>query len=271
MILLRLGALGLEGGMLFGCIMVIAWLGLRLNGIDSFHLVIALPAAVLITSTASFVSFPFSLLVGATAAASIDYWWPVRDVESSGRALISLVVAASLALIAFDWITHHTPVFLAGRSSLGNTLGILSFLGVCCFAVVDVRRADPHLRGGELSKAQLTSWGVKPTWSPAHKFLLALLCWIPVVVIPMTTTGVSSGTLLWIVMVGIIGARLVSVRPLWVLIAAGLTVGGTRAVVSYFASGGLALFAADALSLSLLTLLLARKRLDRTEWVSLDI
>jgi hypothetical protein len=138
MSLLALLRICAQSSLYLACLGWLAWSWQRRHGPDAFHIVIALAAAVgLIELLRVWLAFNQTLLVTASLPVAwiITERWP-RGMCSVGgsHSLVVLIVAATLSLVFFDWITSNTPISLPTDNSPIRSVAV--FTGVAAWVLI---------------------------------------------------------------------------------------------------------------------------------------
>jgi hypothetical protein len=220
----------------------VAWRGERLSGKDSFHVITiyALGVWLLTWNELSTVSRFFILPAVCLLCfllAEIAQHFLIRGNENA--VLVRVVTLSSISLVAFDWLTAHTPVSIAPNSAL-------SFGAMVCGAAVwlvvgtTARQAKwlLALRLGTENSWAMNYWR-RDSASETDRTLvllprlLSLLCWFPILFIPLATTGLLGGTILKDVAIAILITRVAAARPPIVIFAICLTLALLRAVSAF--------------------------------------
>jgi len=216
----------------------LAWRDERLRGEDAFHLVVAYAAGAWLLSFLvnhlGVYQLP-AILTAGTAAYLIDGMWliPSRP-EKSGPAVVKVIIAATLALIIFDWVTSRTSLTLPINSVQARNATLVCALASWLWIMFYERtRSGVMLRLGIRHQWAMKYWSRPlPEPSVAPK-IIGLSCWIAVITIPMATTGLLSGTILKDVAISILIARVASARGAFILLAACATLAALRAAIGY--------------------------------------
>jgi hypothetical protein len=216
----------------------LAWRGERLRGEDAFHLVVAYAFGVWVLSTlvnhTGLHQLPAIIVAGAAAYLIDSVWLKPSRHKKSMSAVVQVIIAASLALIVFDWITSHTPVALPINSVQSRNVALVCAAASWMWIAIDSRnRSNVMLRLGLKNQWAMEYWSRPlPAPSKAQK-LIALSCWVAVLTIPMATTGLLSATILRDVAIAILVARVASTRGPVIVIAACTTLAMLRVGVGY--------------------------------------
>jgi hypothetical protein len=221
-----------------GCLSLVAWRGERQRGQDAFHVVVVYALGVwLLSMLVGELGLGQLLAAGAVGllAFSLDSLWPsAHRQEWRNQSLVQLIVLASISLIGFDWLTSHTPVSLpVDGVRLRNFSMICAVVAWALALTANKTRAGMMLRLGTRNRWAIEYWSRPlPASSPAL-IIVGALCWVPIITLPVVTTGLLSSTILKDVAIAILIARIAASRGPIVVLAASVTLSALRAIVGF--------------------------------------
>jgi hypothetical protein len=208
-----------------------------------------------------------AILAASTLSYIIDeawiYWHQKRQ---SDELLIQVIVTASIALIAFDWATTHTPVSLPFRGVNFQYLAL--FFSLAAWILIwffSLSRAGTMLRLGIRNRWAMEYWAQPLPKSPILQKAIVFLCWIPVLTVPVLSTGILSSTILKDVAIAIMIARVVSSRRAQVVLAICVMLGLLRTAAGYTFAGSAGPPIVEA-AIFVCLLIWLRYRTSRTAW-----
>lgn len=216
----------------------LAWRSERASGDDALHLIIALGGAVWFFSFLIDLNFfppVLVILMSAALGNAIDVFW-TRSAGHVDRkySLARVIVAASLALIVFDWATSHARLSLPSGGFGARNLALLA-AGVAWLGILIYSRSRPGwmLRLGARNRWAMEYWARPLPAPPVVVRVFDYLCWVAVLILPMATTGLLSLTILEDVAISILVARLASTRGAMLVLAACLILAALRAAAGF--------------------------------------
>ncbi len=264
-----------QGAVYLACLAWLAWRSERRRGEDAFHLVVVYAAGVWMVSMLVErlgVSSVLAVIAAAAPVFFLEEWWSNRKSfrPANDHSLTQILVLASLALTLYDWATSHTAVSLPIQSgdarSLALTSGVFAVLGIL---LLDRTRAGALLRLGVENRWAMEYWS-RPL--PQRSFLwlaLGFLCWLPVLTIPLATTGILNSTILKDAAIAVLIARVGSTRGPIILLAIALTLAGLRTAAGFAVLSNAGPPMVEAM-VFLCMLLWLRYRSSRTPWEKRD-
>jgi hypothetical protein len=215
---------------------LIAWQTERATGRDAFALVPALAIGLVAA-----VLFPVPAWLGIAVVGPCCAVLSLLGLEWLFRAwsltLLEILVLAVAVLAAFDVVTHYAPL------ASGNGVRPVVFIAMAGAAIPWLQL----LADRNSLRALATRLGVAGIWALRYwgqgeqkrTSRLVLLLFLPAVVIPLTTTGVLSGTILKDSVLAMLFARVCSGRPPVVLLAVAVSAAVLRLGVGYFVATNL--------------------------------
>lgn len=222
-----------------GALSLLAWRWERRSGRDAFGLVAAVAVGVLVVSgLGEGLGLPqtWALLAGAASASAV-FVLVEAATDRFRLSLLEVLFVATAALLAFDGITQHAPVALGSRArQLVPMAGAIAAAVWAweLFAGLQVSRLTRRI--GRDGRWALSYWRVG--WQSDNAFPWPiLLLFVPVVGLPLATTGVLSTTLLKDVALAILVARVTGSRSPAFLLLAAATLGAARLGVGYLVAG----------------------------------
>jgi len=268
-LLLLLFKIIVQNSAYLACLSWLAWRSERRRGVDAFHLVIAYALGVWLV--ALFVDRlmlhpALAVLIAGITAFFVDSYWPNTSWKADDNmALVQVIVAASIALIAFDWATAHTPISLPVASN--DTRNVFFICSVITWVLIFAlkTRANIMLRLGTRNRWAMEYWGRPVPRNLVHITALAALCWLPVLAIPLTTTGLLSSTVLKDVAIAILIARVSGSRGPLIILALSFTLSTLRVGVAFALPNNVGPPMVEAMVFVSLLFWL-RRRQSRTAW-----
>lgn len=253
----------------FGALALLAWRGERTTGSDSFHLVVAYLAGVstLVALATDRGLHPFAaLFVAVLAAASVDYVARTLIPQPEPDVLLGVLLVVAVALGVFDWLSSNAPISLVHER--GPLRGVAY--------VVAAALATWLLVAGGRKRLLITRLGLRHRWAAEYwarpvppssmaEVLAFAGCWVPVLSIPLTTTGLLSGTILRDTAIAIVLAKVVAERHPIVLVLLAGTIALLRTSAAFLFSSATASPMIE-LSVFVALLLWARRRSTRSAW-----
>jgi hypothetical protein len=222
-----------------GALALLAWRWERRSGRDAFGLVAAVAGAVLLVlvlSETPGVPLWAALTAGATMAAGF-FATVERATDRFNLSLLEVLFLATAALLAFDGITEHAPVAL-GVAVRGLVPWLALVTGLVwaweLWGGLQVSRLTRRI--GRDGSWALAYW--RMGWRSDRSFPWpALPLFLPIVGLPLATTGMLSTTLLKDVALAILLARVTGSRPPVLLLLMAATLGTARLGVGYLVAG----------------------------------
>ncbi len=255
------------------CLSWLAWRYERSRGADAFHLVVVYALGAWLLSAFTDKLLPGPLLhVGAVSmlAYLLDIWWgEAQPRAGEGKSLVQVIVFASIALIAFDWVTSHTPISLPGGGDSRHLALLCALVAWVLVLAANKTRAGMMLRLGTSNRWAVEYWD-RPLPAASYPIRVArLLCWVPVLTLPLVTTGLLSSTILKDVAIAILIARVAAARGPLIVLAASFTLSILRAAVgfAFLSNAGPPLV---EIMVFISMMLWLRYRGSRTEWGEAD-
>ena len=273
-VFLQLAKIVAQNSAYLACLSWLAWRDERSRGEDAFHLVViyALAAWLLSVSVARSSVNQLLLVISISILAFVlDVKWPNSSPRMArSKSLVQIIVLASIALIAFDWVTSHTPIsFLVSSGSRLFAL-LCAFFAWALILTAGKTRAGMMLRLGVRNQWALEYWGRPLPTNFYHIRIASLLCWVPVLTLPLVTTGLLSNTILKDVAIAILIARIAATRGALIVLAASVTLSALRAGVGFaFLSNAGPPLVEIMVFVSLLLWL--RYRGSRTAWEEMNV
>lgn len=223
-----------------GSMGILAWRWERHTGRDAFGLVSAMAVSILVVQglTEHFgVNVWISLSIGGACGAAI-FCLVEFATDRFNFSLLEVLFIAMASIIVFDGLTEHSPVALGSLArsmppylvSIAVSVWLLEF-----FANSRMRRLTARVgRDGQ--------W-IRRYWRGGMQFASGLpvgvlLLFIPVVGIPLATTGLLSSTILKDSALAILLARVTGSRSSHFLVAMTASLGALRLLFGYFVLGG---------------------------------
>lgn len=216
----------------------LSWKSERISGYDAFHIVIAFSFGVTIATKFSGESnsTQFLLLFTASAVSYIidEYWNRFALKFDTKNSLVTMIVCASIFLVAFDWITSHTPVSFSLAFSLNRNVFLIVFVAIWIFVILF--RNTRYIKFLCLGKHNI--WAMEYWARPLPQktiiyHILNYAMWVSVLALPLSTTGILSSTILKDVAYAILIARITSSRGLVTLFLISLSLSTLRIFVGY--------------------------------------
>lgn len=269
-IYLPLAELVLQNSIYLSCLSWLAWRAERSSGRDAFHLVMAYALSALVLSflvNQGMLSCLFAAAIACVLSNLIENWMATRyNAADEKESLVVMIVIASLALIAFDWITAHTPIsFPIGTVDYRR---ISWFCAAGAWTLIGVKSKSPAglmERLGSKNWWAIEFWGRPLPKQPMYVLIISFLCWLPVILVPISTTGLLSSTILKDVTIAITIARVASIRGEAVVLLACVTLAILRAAAGFFFLSNIGPPVVEA-AVFLCLLVWLRYRGSRTAW-----
>lgn len=251
---------------LISCTSLVSWRFQRITDEDAFHIVASWCVGVYVaqaTLGALGAVIP-AILVGALAAYIVNVACGLF-VISSRIGLFPVIALAVISLLVFDLATSHAPVAVV--------LPRWAILASCCAGVVSWSLwwyATRGARGYVLRLGRTSAWAAEywmKTGSGVSVFehVALALVWIPIVAIPIGTTGVLSGTIFRVTAAAVVIARVVAARNPFALLGIAITYSVAIVASRFVFLNAVAPIAAEA-SLFVALLVWLRRRTSRTLW-----
>lgn len=223
-----------EYALYMSALALVAWHTERLTGRDAFALVPALAVGFGV-SVALSSTFPASNLVALLGplAAAICFRLCDRIFEAFAPSLLEVLVLVVGVLAIFDWATQHTPLTLDSVTTPASAL-IYVFAGLPWLHqfIERNRRGALITRLGTGGAWAATYWGGglgRARTAP----VIVLLALVPAVLLPLTTTGVLSVTILKDAALAMLFARVCGSRQPVMLLALAATAACLRLGVGF--------------------------------------
>jgi hypothetical protein len=257
-----------EWAVYFGSLSVLAWRAERTTGTDAFHLVVAYAggacSAAWLLGAAS-LSPVVGLGIAAVVAAGIESGARRLQLERGPIALLATLLVATIALVAFDWATSHTPVSVVrGR----GTIRVAGYLGAALCSLWFLLSPPKRLlvlRLGIRHRWSAEYWArplPQVTWQEAISFAA---CWLAIIGVPLATTGLLSATILRDTALGVLVARVCGPRPPALVVVLAVTLAALRTLAGFAFLSSVGPPAVEAAVFAML-LVWAKRRTARSAW-----
>lgn len=262
----------LQNSAYISCLSWLSWYRERQRGIDSFQLVVAYTIGILFLHFMVDyydVNSVIAITISAITAYAIDCLWPSgkKEVFNSSHSLIQLLIISLISLVIFDLITSHTPITLPlYYYSFLRNISIIIFLGVWMFIYLWKNTKHGRLINLGIDNRWAAEYWCRPlSIAPAMLILINIIAWFPILIIPLTSTGILSSTILKNVAIAILIARVTSARGPLILLAMGVTLSLLRAVAGYLFLNSIGPLLVEIMVFIVLLIWL-RYRNSRTVW-----
>lgn len=222
-----------------GSMALVAWLWERRSGRDAFGLVTAVSGGVLTVwalDEGTDITSWTKLLVGSAVASGLFVCIEVAT-DRFRLSLLEVLFIATVSLLLFDGVTQHSPVALDSneRHMTIELVGVAGFVWMW-----------ELLAGGSVSKLTtrigrdgrwvIPYWRTGLTTGKSVHFY-AIFLFLPIIGLPLTSTGILGSTILKDVALAILLARVTSSRPpAFLLVITGM-LGAIRLLFGYFVVG----------------------------------
>lgn len=259
-----------ESALYLGSLAWLAWNFERRQSIDGFHLVVAFAMGALVANAiGTTIAAPawIGLLSGAIVAGIIDRIWLLMLAGKRRQdTLVFMIAGASVAMLAFDWVTAYTPLALAhGGKSLAQYA--MYGAGFCWILIIadGLSRSGRVVRLGMPNRWAVLYWARPYTESNVFYAVAGTTLWLSVLTIPLATTGLLSGTILKDTALGILIGRIAGPRGPIVLFGVAGSLALMRTSAAYAIQNPLALPVVEAMAFIAMMAWL-RYRTTRTVW-----
>lgn len=223
-----------------GAMALVAWRWERRTGRDAFGLITALVGGVLAASFLSdglFLPPWLALTIGAIGASAL-FATTEHIFDRHDFSLLGVLYVVTASLLAFDGVTQHSPVaFEVGERGIVPALIVVTAL-VWSWEVFSGGGVAKLIRRiGYDGRWAISCWrkGLAPHTETAG-LVVVLALFLPIVGMPLSTTGILSATLLKDVALAILLARVTGSRPPGFLLAMVMSLGCARLLLGYLFS-----------------------------------
>lgn len=222
-----------------GAMALVAWRWERRSGRDAFGLVAAVAGGILTVwalNDGARIPAWATLLVGG-AVASVLFVCIEGATDRYRFSLLEVLFIATASLLLFDGVTQHSPVALDSNER-HLTFALVGIAGLVWAweLLAGARVTRLTRRVGREGRWVIPYWRTGLTTGKGLRFLVLPL-FLPIIGLPLATTGILSSTVLKDIALAILLARVTASRPPAFLLAITGTLGATRLLFGYFVVG----------------------------------